>query len=41
MAGRDIVPFGYNPGEPVAVEQALLARREMSGYPISIVRGRA
>ena len=40
MAGRDIVPFGY-PGEPPAIEQAFLARHDMSGYPISMVRGRA
>jgi arginase len=41
MAGRDIVPFGYIPGEPAEVEQALLTRHAMSGYPVSAVRGRA
>jgi arginase len=41
MAGRDIVPFGYIPGEPAVVEQAFLARHEISGYPVSIIRGHA
>jgi arginase len=41
MAGRDIVPFGYIPGEPAFVEQAFLTRHDMSGYPISMVHGRA
>jgi arginase len=41
MAGRDIVPFGYIPGEPAPIEQAFLARHDMSGYPVSMVRGRA
>jgi arginase len=41
MTGADIVPFGYIPGEPDAVEQALLARHQISGYPIAAVRGRA
>jgi arginase len=41
MAGRHIVPFGYIPGEPAAIEQEFLARHDMSGYPISVVRGRA
>jgi arginase len=41
MAGRDIVPFGYIPGEPAAIEKAFLARHDMSGYPISTVHRRA
>jgi arginase len=41
MTGRNVVPFGYIPGEPAAIEQAFLARHEMSGYPVSMVRGRA
>jgi arginase len=36
-----VVPFGYIPGEPADIEQAFLARHEMSGYPVSMVRGRA
>jgi arginase len=35
------VPFWYIPGEPAPIEQAFLARHDMSGYPISMVRGRA
>jgi arginase len=41
MMGTNIVPFGYIPGEPAAVEQALLARHAISGYPVATVRGRA
>jgi len=41
MAGKDVVPFGYIPGEPAPVEQEFLARHDISGYPISTVRGRA
>jgi hypothetical protein len=39
MAGGNVVPFGYIPGEPAAIEQAFLARHEMSGYSVSMVRG--
>lgn len=41
MAGANIVPFGYIPGEPAAVEQTLLARHSINGYPVAMVRGRA
>ena len=41
MAGSNIVPFGYIPGEPPEVEQEFLARHRVSGYPISKVSGRA
>jgi arginase len=41
MAGKDIVPFGYIPGEPASVEQAFLVRHGIGGYPIAMVRGRA
>jgi arginase len=41
MAGENILPFGYAPGEPIAVEQAFLIRHGIDGYPISKVSGRA
>jgi hypothetical protein len=41
MVGENIVPFGYAPGEPIAVEQAFLVRHGIDGYPILKVRGRA
>jgi arginase len=41
MAGTNIVPFGYIPGEPPALEQEFLARHHVTGYPISTVNGRA
>jgi arginase len=41
MAGPNIVPFGYIPGEPSAAEQQFLARHHVTGYPISRVNGRA
>ena len=37
MAGRNIVPFGYAPGEPPAAEQEFLARHGICGYPVSMV----
>jgi arginase len=39
MAGRNIVPFGYAPGEPPAAEQEFLARHDIRGYSISVVSG--
>jgi len=39
MAGTNIVPFGYIPGEPPEVEQEFLSRHQVSGYPISRVNG--
>jgi arginase len=41
MVGKNIVPFGYAPREPIAVEQAFLLRHGIDGYPILKVRGRA
>jgi arginase len=41
MPGENIVPFGYNPGEPVEHEQATLAQHRIHGYPVAAVRGRA
>lgn len=41
MLGRNIVPFGYAQGEPLAVEQEFLARHHIREYPISTVNGRA
>jgi arginase len=41
MAGPNIVPFGYIPGEPPELEEEFLARHRVSGYPIAKVGGRA
>jgi arginase len=41
MSGRNVVPFGYALGEPLAVEQDFLARHDIRGYPVSVVSERA
>jgi arginase len=41
MTGKSILPFGYIPGEPASIEQEFLTRHGISGYPISLVQGRA
>ena len=41
LPGRQIVAFGYTPGEPEEVERAILARHGITGFPDTAVRGRA
>ncbi|MBW3632587.1 MAG: arginase family protein [Chloroflexi bacterium] len=41
LPGRQIVPYGYTPGEPVAPEQAILDRNGIVGFPVDRVLGRA
>jgi arginase len=39
MAGKNIVPFGYAPGEPPAAEQEFLMRHGIRGYSLSVING--
>ena len=41
LPGRQILPYGYTPGEPAAVEKAILDRHGIVGFPVNRVRGRA
>jgi arginase len=41
LPGRQIVAFGYTPGEPAEAERALLARHAITGFPDTTVQGRA
>ena len=41
LPGRQIVAFGYTPGEPAEAERAILARHDITGFPDTTVLGRA
>jgi arginase len=41
LPGRQIVPYGYTPGEPAAPEQTILDRNGIVGFPVDQVHGRA